>query len=216
MTDAPIAINPTHLAALTPAGRQSFTDSLSRAGFKQDAIAAAMGASPAAVEPPAPVTDALGVTGGPTVGSLEAERAAGMKAALAAPADYSLTHANANSISPTDLAKQDAMYKAGLAHMQLPASVAQVLVTALEETASHYARPDITEAQLKSEFLQAGSDISRMTNSKEIIRLSEVAQAAMSDEFRTSLYNRFALHSQAATVALANAGRLLEMKAKGK
>jgi hypothetical protein len=94
--------------------------------------------------------------------------------------------------------------------------MSQVLANALEETAAHYARPDITEAELKSEFLQAGSDISRMTNSKEIIRLANVAQDAMSPEFKASLYNRFALHSQSAMCALANAGRLLEMKAKAK
>jgi hypothetical protein len=216
MTDAPLNVDATQVAALTPEGRQSFSDSLTKAGFSKDAIAAAMGAPPAAVAPLVPVTDVLGVSGGPTIGSVEAERAAATAAALAVPAEYRLQHPNSNSISPTDLAKQDAEYKAGFAGMQLPASTAQVLVNALEETAAHYARPGLTEAQLKNEFLQAGSDISRMSNSAEILRLSEVAQAAMSPEFKASLYNRFALHSQAAIVALANAGRLLEMKAKAK
>jgi hypothetical protein len=217
--ETPITINPTHLAALTPAGRQSFADALAKhGGHSADAIAAAMGAPPAAVVPPVPATDTLGITGGPTVGSLEAERAAGMKAALAPadPAGYHLTHANANAISPTDLAKQDSEYKSGFAHMGLNASMSQVLASALTETAAHFARPGLTEAQLKSEFLQAGSDISRMTNSKEIVRLAQVAQDAMPEAFRTSLYNKFALHSQAAMVALSSAGRLLEMKAKAK
>jgi hypothetical protein len=135
---------------------------------------------------------------------------------LATPASYSLTHSNANSISPTDLASQDALYKSGFAHMGLSASTAQVLADALTETATRFARPDMSEAEAKAAFLQAGSDISRMTNSAEIIRLSEVAQAAMSPEFKTALYNKFALHSQAAIVALANAGRIIEMKAKTK
>jgi hypothetical protein len=135
---------------------------------------------------------------------------------LAVPASYSLTHANASSISPTDLAAQDALYKSGFAHMGLSASTAQVVADALTATSARFARPDMSEAEAKSAFLQAGSDISRMSNSAEIIRLSEVAQAAMTPEFKAALYNKFALHSQASLVALANAGRILEMKAKAK
>ena len=208
----PLAVNPTHLAALTPDGRATFADALAKGGYKADAIAAALDQPAPAKEPVKPAAVTLGLAGGPTVGSLEAERIAATEVALAAPAEYSLTHVNANSISASDLAAQDAEYKSGFAHMQLPGSVAQVLADALSETAAHYNRPNATAEEMNAEFLSEGSKISRMTNSAEIVRLSEVAQAAMSPEFKASLYNKFALHSASAMVALAHAGRLLEMK----